>query len=449
MPYTKIEEVPAQIASHKGTPLTLEQANKWTEIYDALNSQNSIQNPAATAWTTWEEVYETKNGAWTLKSRDKSESMQMLEEIGFVESIEKGTDGLPGKARVLLIQAGKCKTKNRAYPADPLKELAESKMLDGLKMYDMHPPGSEKIPGANQAARSIKDYLSYIIPGTPQFSEGIRLKSGKIVDGITAMVKLVDHDFKLKMQDASETIGTSLNSICDAYMDNGIETVRKVRRAISADWVTEPNAGGLVLELVEAADPSEPNGKEVNNMEWKDITAEELTKNRPDLIPVITAGATKEATDKAAAAETKATEATAVATAAQAETTAAKAESKAATDKLAATEKEFTETKGKMVDATLKLKAIEMVESKAEKMNSLGKAAVMKAVLAKTFTTEKEMTEAIDSEVAKFPEIKPGQSMTGSQDSKETKPALQGKAREFAESIGLDAAQQERLAKVR
>ena len=57
MPWSNIEDVPDQVKTHNGIPLTLKQANKWAEIYDALVKQK-VENPAAIAWSTWSKVYE-------------------------------------------------------------------------------------------------------------------------------------------------------------------------------------------------------------------------------------------------------------------------------------------------------------------------------------------------------------------------------------------------------
>src|SRR5664279_612335 len=111
MPYKKIDEVPSNIAKHKGVELTLSQANKWNEIYDALKSNDKVKNPAATAWSTFEEVFEVQGDKWGLRKRDAAESIALSQEISCIETteFENGSDGLPKKARIVLILAGKCK----------------------------------------------------------------------------------------------------------------------------------------------------------------------------------------------------------------------------------------------------------------------------------------------------------------------------------------------------
>jgi hypothetical protein len=456
MPYKDLKEVPENIAKHKGAELTLDQANKWAQIFDALKSQSSVQNPAAAAWSTFEEVFEVQDGKWTRRKREQAESMEYAETVGYVQNIEeRGTDGLPSKARVVIIQAGPTKTKRRDYPKAALQALVESKMLDGLKQYDSHPPGSEVIPGATQSPRTIKEYLSYIIPGTVQWSENIRLASGELVQGVTALAKIVDKGFKEKLAEAAETIGVSLNCLWDAYMVGDVQTARRPRKAISADWVTDPNAGGLVLELVEAMSPdSIPEGKEVPLKmpvleNWSDLTPEMLRANCPHVVQSIKdENAQAEAAAKAIVEQAKC-DAETRANTAQAEAETAQAEAKAATEKLTATEKEFAEFKTATTASTLKLKAIEMVEAHASNLNALGKAEVMKNILAKQFTTETEMAEAVTSEIAKVPSVNKQTSTQPAAKAGEEKPHLTGRVAEMAESMGYSEEEKARLAKVR
>lgn len=449
MPYKDLKEVPGQIAKHKGAELTLEQANKWAQIFDAMKNQASVQNPAAAAWSTFEEVFEVQDGKWVRRKREQAESMEYAETVGYVQNIEeRGTDGLPSKARVVIIQAGPTKTKRRDYPKAALQALVESKMLDGLKQYDSHPPGSEVIPGATQSPRTIKEYLSYIIPGTVQWSENIRLASGELVQGVTALAKIVDKGFKEKLAEAAETIGVSLNCLWDAYMVGDVQTARRPRKAISADWVTDPNAGGLVLELVEAMSPASiPEGKEVPLKmpaleNWSDLTPEMLRANCPHVVQSIKdENAQAEAAAKAIVEQAKC-DAETKANTAQAEATAAK-------EKLAATEQEFAEFKTASTASTLKLKAIEMVEAQASNLNALGKAEVMKTILAKQFTTETEMAEAVAAEIAKVPAVNKQTSTQPAAKAGDEKPHLTGRVAEMAESMGYSAEEKERLAKVR
>jgi len=456
MPWLKIEDVPPAVLKHKGSLLSLEQANKWGDIFDSLKENSNVSDPAAAAWSTWEEIYELKDGQWVARTREAAESMIWVEESAFAEAvegavIERDGAGLPSKIRVLLIQSGKALTKERNYPPQPLKELAESGMLDNLKMYDGHPDGAEVVPGATLKARSMRDYLSYILPGTAKFEEQIKLKTGQVVSGITGVVKLIDRDFKYKIAEAAETIGISLNSICDAIRyPSGDTIIQKIRRATSADWLTgTPNCGGRVLEFVEAADP---NRKEVTNkMDWKDILLAELKANRPDLVTAIIeeAQAAKTATEaEKKAAEEKAATAQTTADAATAEATTAKAEVAESAKQLAAKDKVLTDSAAQRATLSLQVKAIELVESKCSGMNILAKAHVMKEALGKEYKTEQEMTESVEAEIAKAPHKEPSKGAAAASGTREER-ALPTGSNEFAEGIGFSEAERKRMAEVR
>lgn len=68
MPYDNLEAVPGSFKTHKGASLTLEQANKLAEIYDAIKEKGDVENAVAVAWAQWEKMYELKDGKWGKKA---------------------------------------------------------------------------------------------------------------------------------------------------------------------------------------------------------------------------------------------------------------------------------------------------------------------------------------------------------------------------------------------
>lgn len=74
MPWTSIGDVPPQVKTHKGIPLTLSQANKWSSIYDALKGNPKLENPAAVAWSTWEKLYSIEGGKWVTRKKDEDKA---------------------------------------------------------------------------------------------------------------------------------------------------------------------------------------------------------------------------------------------------------------------------------------------------------------------------------------------------------------------------------------
>jgi hypothetical protein len=61
MPWETIDQIPEQIKTHQDIPLTVAQANKWAEIYDAIKAQGVVENPAAIAWSTWTKIYKVSD----------------------------------------------------------------------------------------------------------------------------------------------------------------------------------------------------------------------------------------------------------------------------------------------------------------------------------------------------------------------------------------------------
>lgn len=458
MPYTTMETVPANIKQHKNVALTLEQVNKWAEIYDSLKNNSDVKEPAAAAWSIWEEIYELKDDAWVLRKREAAESMLFVEDevSESLDVVELGKDGLPSKIRVMVIQAGPAATKNRNYPKETLMELAESGKLDNLKMYDQHAEGSEKIPGAIHKARSIRDYLSYLVPGTAEFVDNLKLKTGEVVSGITAVAKLIDKDFKYKVAEAAETLGLSLSGVVDGRrMPTGETIIESVRKAVSLDWLTgAPNCGGRVLEIVEAAEPGTTlQGKEVQGMavleQWSDLTLELLKANRADIYDLI-----KEEVKKEMSGETEQAVEQAKADAAKEVATVTEEKDKAVSEaadlkkQLEAKTTEIAESQAKNEAAAMTAKVIEVAEQKCAGLNILGKAQVLKSVLGKSFKTEEEIAEAVDTEVAKHPQTKQQQPAatvpTGG-----NKSSMSSGSLEVAESIGMTDAEIKRLRDVR
>ena len=81
MVWERIEDVPANIRTHQGVPLGVEQANKWAEIYDAIVAGGDTENPAAVAWATWNKLFEIneEGNRWISKSRVPPNQMQEFE----------------------------------------------------------------------------------------------------------------------------------------------------------------------------------------------------------------------------------------------------------------------------------------------------------------------------------------------------------------------------------
>lgn len=447
MPWSTMKEVPDSIAKHKGAALTIEQANKWASIYDALKGNENIASPAGAAWSTWEEIYELSDGKWTARKREKSEAMLLIEEIAAIEAITEDEDGLPNKARIVLIAAGPCKTKHRNYSREALQTAVSEGVFDNLQMFDAHPPNAEEIPGANNVPRRVSELMSVIIPGSVRFAEDVvNPVTKKAMGGVVAETELLDDNFRKNFKRKSKIIGPSLNSLCEAVKRAGEEIVTRIRKTISADWVTKPNAGGMVLQLVEAQDEggqtADHGRKEDGNMvleKWSELTLDMLKGNRADLVKQCAEQYASDQTWLKQMAESLISQAV---QAAKAELATAKTEAEAAQAAAEKKLKEFTESSAAAIN-TAKLYA--MVEEKGKDRNVLARAAALKELNGKTFADDKAMAEAVEAELAKIEKPKTDSKADVKKDGNQ----LPEGSKAFAEQLGLSAEEQKLLATVR
>jgi len=406
MRYANLKEVPANISSHKGVPLSLAQVNEWAAINDKLNIAESVV-PASVAWTTWEKFYEAKNGQWVKRERNAAEGVDLETFVGAVRVEASDEDGLPSEAIVEIIKAGPTLTKKRFYNPEALKALAESKLLDGLKMYDAHVPNAEKDRTALLKPRSLTEYWSYI--------KEARWDEAR--QAIVARVKLCDRAIKEKLRDAWETIGVSLTGLVESVIGpDKLEHITRIPVVISADWVPEPNTGSKVIQIVEAADPAalplmqpKPAGKEEHQMDWQSMTLEMLKANRPDLVDQIMSDSkrqeeaakelVKKAEESAAAKAKEATDANAKAESAEKALATVKAEAYEANKKAEEQGKTIAEQAAKIAGMEAKAKLQAVVEEKAAALTPLAKSEVLKALAGQEFADEKAMAEAVDLQV--------------------------------------------------
>jgi hypothetical protein len=95
--YARMKDVPPQIKKHKGCSLSLEQANKWTEIYEAEKTSGGVDNPAAGAWSKFENEYKISDSNWIKIENESTEDAEEfkledieLKEIKDVELFKSG-----------------------------------------------------------------------------------------------------------------------------------------------------------------------------------------------------------------------------------------------------------------------------------------------------------------------------------------------------------------------
>lgn len=186
MPYASIDEVPAAIRKHQGIPLTLEQANHWSRIYDSLVGQEGIENPAAVAWGTWTGIYEPNEDRTAWVKKKKKEMKEMSEKFTSGEEIiQKLLDEHPPTDTESVWVAFR---KNYPRHGEPegesgwyydqmiyTDEVTEG-MVDEL-LYD----GEWRLFRANPSISEALDSLRGFIPNIPDSDTAFKVESQRTV----------------------------------------------------------------------------------------------------------------------------------------------------------------------------------------------------------------------------------------------------------------------------
>lgn len=182
---------------------------------------------------------------------------------GAVESqLIEGLDPLAerGIAQVTVIRSGLNNNKTVFYPKEVLAR--DYTVFEGVQMFLDHPEGG-------RFGRSVKDFVGVLTKVHPN-------ENGEIV----AEAAIIDDGFKTKLRALKNSghlshMGVSILS--DARYRNTLHegrTVKMVDRLLhahSVDFVTSPNAGGVVHVFESASD----------------LTVETLKSERPDIVAAI------------------------------------------------------------------------------------------------------------------------------------------------------------------
>lgn len=186
------------------------------------------------------------------------------------------TDEATGKmmATVRIIKAGRPIGKNRDYTSQSLRRAAKEGVYNGVRMYIDHssqPPIKRKMRELVSAVESTA-----YDPKT---------------DSITGNVEFFNKEFYDYAQRAKKHIGVSADHRLRVnYVREGqdqIEQVQEITMARSVDWVVYPAAGGEILSFVQ-------EGEGEDEVEWNQITAEQLKEHAPELYKAIAGTAAQE-----------------------------------------------------------------------------------------------------------------------------------------------------------
>lgn len=271
MPYASIDALPDTV---KALPIHAQRIY-MAAFNSAFERDADEQRAHAVAWAAVKGRYEKDeaSGEWHAKEAVPPPTVTVrvtegLEFLGPVEGDESKRDYM-----VRIARAGKQQVGNRYYPKEPLRRAVE--MYDGSKMYLDHSILAEE---AARGARSTKDWVSTIKRGSVRFvDEG---EHGDLI----AVAHIHDDEFARRMQDPvyRGEIGLSHDVRMKARMrtidGEQRQVVDQITRVLSVDWVPEGNLSGRVIE-------NAPEG--ADDMEFDEITMEQITEARPDLVQAI------------------------------------------------------------------------------------------------------------------------------------------------------------------
>jgi len=167
----------------------------------------------------------------------------------------------------------------RRYPESVQK--AAKRLFEGAKAYLNHPPlGSPD-------ARDMRDLIGQ--------HQNIRVREGKMYSDLHLLNNSTVREHVLPVVKSHPSlIGNSI--VARVLMErakDGVDDVTKILAVRSVDLVTEP---GTTQGLYESHNPNAQeesgttNHSEGTGMEWKDISVEQLMKERPDLLEALRAG---------------------------------------------------------------------------------------------------------------------------------------------------------------
>lgn len=159
-----------------------------------------------------------------------------------------------GSIRVKVIQPGW--GSSGYYPAEVLERDGPKVFRSGLKMYWNHPTETEE---AERPERDLRDLAGELV------SDARWEANGSAGPGLYAQAKVFE-GFKGTVEELAPHIGVSIRALGRARAGEAEgrqgAIIEQLVQAKSVDYVTEPGAGGRILQLFEAARPQEVQEEE-------------------------------------------------------------------------------------------------------------------------------------------------------------------------------------------
>jgi len=247
-------------------------ASIWRSAFLAAYKEHkgSDEIAAKIAWSAVKNKYKkNEKGEWVTKEADKSPTTEheVVEVFDLSEGTTFSVDEATGKmgAKITIIKAGTSKN-NRHYPPEVLENAVNQGHFNGIRMFIDH--------GGPPQKRSMKDLVSAI---GEAYWDAENQK-------VTGDVDFFNKEFFEYAQRATNYIGTSISAQVRGYRQKEaskvIEKVTGFERVHSTDWVIYPAAGGGVDQFVFEGE---------QDVDWENLTLEELEKNAPGLVEQLTA----------------------------------------------------------------------------------------------------------------------------------------------------------------
>ncbi len=215
------------------------------------------------------------------ETEDLEESKDMLEMaeafIPLTEGKNKPVIGPDGRVKLKLIKPGW--GESAYYDTEVLER--DAKIFEGAKMFWNHPTKEEE---KNRPEGDLNN-LAAVIESTPKYEQ-----DGPRGAGVYAHAKVFDR-YKEPIEELAPHIGVSIRAAGKGKKGTIDGREGLVAEAIthrkSVDFVTEPGAGGEILDLFEAAGRRKKKEDTSMALDMKELTLEQLKESRQDLVDAL------------------------------------------------------------------------------------------------------------------------------------------------------------------
>lgn len=266
MPWEKLEDVPEEVKTHKEARLTLEQANAWAKIYDALLKRKDVDNPAALAWATWERNYKKSEEGkrWVRVTPEELFQFSECEEPNCLADSELHTIELQeGRTTEVLMLEGTAIAagtwKGKEFSAEVLKKAINN--LSNKRIDVEHEDESwEDVRGFNYRPR-WNDTINGIDVSAAVFDE-------KVIDWFKKNPN-EKIGFSVKLSDKAEFNDDK----CSLFDVKGIALT--LNPACKVCWINKSEVVKLSNETVDETTGVKKMAKEKEKPEDEDLSSEE------------------------------------------------------------------------------------------------------------------------------------------------------------------------------